>query len=45
MDILVKIMGLIDVIAAIVLITQHNWLPLQIVGWFLLIKGIISLLS
>lgn len=45
MDPVVKIMGAIDVIAAIVIITQHAWLPLQIIGWLLLIKGIISLFS
>lgn len=45
MDVAVKIMGALDTIAAVVLITQHPDLLLQIVGWGLLVKGIISLLS
>jgi hypothetical protein len=45
MDPIVKIMGALDIIAAIVLIIYHPWLPLQIIGWLLLIKGIISLAS
>jgi len=45
MDPIVKIMGAIDVIAAIVLIIYHPWLPFQVIGWLLLIKGFISLFS
>jgi hypothetical protein len=45
MDPLVKIMGFVDVVAAIIILMQQTWLPLQIVGWILLIKGVISLLS
>jgi hypothetical protein len=45
MDIAVKLMGAVDTVAAIVLITQHPDLILQIIGWGLLVKGIISLLS
>lgn len=44
MDIAVKVMGAVDVIAAIVLIFHPVFL-IQIVGVILLIKGIISLLS
>ncbi|GEM_PF-3083054 len=45
MDIAVKIMGLVDTVAAVVLITQHPDIILQVIGWGLLVKGIISLLS
>jgi len=45
MDPLVKVMGMIDLIAAIVLIVTQAWIGWQILGWILLIKGIISLLS
>ncbi|MFH1630625.1 MAG: hypothetical protein ABIA21_00170 [Candidatus Aenigmatarchaeota archaeon] len=45
MDPLVKLMGLIDLIAAILIILSQTWLGWQILGWILLIKGIISLLS
>ena len=44
MDILLKIMGAVDVIAALVLIFNPNGF-LQIVGWVLMIKVVISLLS
>jgi hypothetical protein len=45
MDIIVKTMGFIDFIAAILIIVTQGWLGWQILGWILLIKGIISLLS
>jgi len=45
MDPIVKIMGTIDVIAAIFILLQSAWLPLQIIAILLLIKGIISLAS
>lgn len=45
MDILVKIMGAVDIIAAILIITNFPSLWAQIIGWVLVIKGAISLLS
>lgn len=45
MDPIVKVMGAIDVIAAIVILLQNAWLPLQIIAILLLIKGAISLAS
>lgn len=45
MDPLVKIMGGVDLIAAILILVTQSWIGWQILGWVLLIKGIISLLS
>lgn len=45
MDILVKIMGVIDVIAAAIIILNYPALWTQVIGWALGIKGAISLLS
>jgi uncharacterized membrane protein YkgB len=45
MDPLVKIMGAIDIIAAILLIFNFPDLWIQIIGWALVIKGGISVLS
>ena len=45
MNVAVKLMGAVDTVAAVVLITQHPDLILQVVGWGLLVKGVISLLS
>ena len=45
MDPIVKIMGAIDIIAAIVILFQNTWLPLQVIAILLLIKGIISIAS
>ena len=46
MDPLVKIMGVVDLVAAFVLLTQHfSNILLLIVGIALLVKGVISLLS
>jgi hypothetical protein len=45
MDILVKIMGAVDLIAAALIILSFPELWTQIIGWALVIKGAISLLS
>ena len=45
MDPLVKIMGFIDVAAAFLILTNFQSLPGQIIGWALVIKGAVSLLS
>jgi len=41
----VKIMGLIDIIAALILILGDFWIGIHILGWALLIKGLISIVS
>lgn len=41
----VKIMGAIDVIAAIVILLSEQWIGIDIIAFALLIKGFISLLS
>ena len=45
MDVAVKTMGAIDIIAALIIITGNYWIGISIIGWILLIKGFISLLS
>jgi uncharacterized membrane protein HdeD (DUF308 family) len=45
MDPLVKIMGAIDIIAAAIIIMNFPSIWTQIIGWALVIKGAISLLS
>ena len=45
MDPLVKMMGAIDIIAAIMIITNFQPIWAQVIGWALVIKGAISLLS
>lgn len=45
MNITVKLMGAIDVIAAILLIITFPVIWVQIIAWLLLLKGIMSLLS
>jgi len=45
MDVAVKIMGAVDVIAAIIILVGDYWIGVDIIAFVLLIKGIISLLS
>ncbi len=45
MDVAVKIMGAIDIIAGIIIILGNHWIGIGLIGWLLLIKGFISLLS
>lgn len=45
MDVLVKIMGAVDVIAAVIILMNYPAIWTQIIGWILVIKGAISLLS
>jgi hypothetical protein len=45
MDVLVKIMGAIDAVAAILLMVNFSDIWIQIIAWALAIKGFISLLS
>jgi len=42
---LIKLLGAIDVIAAVLIITTFPELWAQVIGWALAIKGLISLLS
>jgi hypothetical protein len=45
MDPLVKIMGAIDLIAALLIMFTQGWIGWQILAWILLIKGVMSLLG
>jgi hypothetical protein len=45
MDVAVKVMGAIDIIAALVIILGNYWIGVSIIGWILLLKGIMSILS
>jgi len=45
MDILLKIMGVIDVIGGILVLLAFSHIILQIIAFILIFKGIISLIS
>ena len=45
MDIPVKIMGAIDIVAAVVILLGDYWIGLDVIAFVLLLKGIVSLLS
>ncbi|MEM7813816.1 MAG: hypothetical protein QW548_02880 [Candidatus Aenigmatarchaeota archaeon] len=45
MNVMIKILGAIDLIGALLIIASFSALWAQIIGWALAIKGLISLLS
>jgi len=45
MNLLVKIMGVFDVAGGVLILFNTAFIPLQIVAWILIFKGVVSLLS